>query len=150
MQKIEKNAACGNMTGNRRIFIAPVNEIEKIDLVDIRTKIVTMKSGEQFGEIEANNIQFNSKEEEGRYEHEILCNLLSTKGKYDTLFDRMKNRRWVIKIEDNNNIVWLAGSLTEHFRFSWEHTGEDKASGEHCYKLSFYRESTEPLYTTIL
>lgn len=150
MQKITKNAACGNMTGNRKIYIASTDEIERIDFIDVRTKKVITKAGHQFGEIEAEDIQFDSSEEKGRYIHEISCTLTSTKGKYDTLFDRMKNRRWVVKIEDNNNIIWLAGSLTEHFRFSWEHIGEDKASGEHSYKLSFNRENTEPLYTTTL
>jgi len=150
MEKIKKNAACGNMTGNRNIFIASIDEIESIELVDIRTKKAIMKPGHQFGEIEAENIQFNSQEENGRYIHEISCTLTCTKRKYDTLFDRMKNKRWVIKIEDNNNTVWLAGSLTEHFRFSWQHIGEDKASKQHSYELTFNRESTEPLYTTIL
>ena len=150
MQKIKKNTACSNMTGNRKIFIASSDEIKNIDLVDITTKIVVLKDGHRFGEIEANNIQFHSKEEKGGYIHDISCTLVCTKGKYDTLFDRMKHRRWVIKIEDNNSIVWLAGSLSEPFHFSWEHAGEDQPKGEHCYKLSFYRDSIEPLYTTAL
>ncbi len=150
MQKIEKNAACGNMTGNKNIFIASTDEIENIELVDIRTKKVILKDGHEFGRIEADTIRLNSKEEEGRYIHEISCTLTCTKGKYDTLFDRMKNRRWVVKIEDNNNTVWLAGSLCEPLRFGWEHIGEAVPSGQHCYLLSFRRESIEPLYTTLL
>lgn len=150
MQKIEKNAACGNMTGNKKIFIAPTDEIESIELIDIRTRKVVMKRDGQFGGIEANNIQFNSAGEAGHYIHEVSCTLTSTKGKYDTFFERMKNKRWVVKIEDNNSIVWLAGSLSEPFRFKWEHIGESKACGQHGYRLTFFRNSTEPLYTTML
>jgi len=147
MQNITKNAQ-SNMTGNQHIFIASTDEIKNITLINFNTKSIDLKQGHTFGKIEAGEIQFSCKEEDGRYIIEIFCRLASTLGKYDTLFTRMKHKRWIVKIIDNNNITWLAGTLQEPLRFRWEHIGEDKPSKQHCYELFFERQSTEPLYVT--
>jgi hypothetical protein len=146
MQNITKNAPRGNMTGNRSISIASTDEISAIKLSTFNSKTVVFNTNHSFGKIEAGNIQFNFQEEDGRYIHEVSCRLASTQGKYDALFNRMKNKRWIVSITDNNNITWLIGSLTEPLHFRWEHIGEDKASGLHCYDLFFGREGTEPIY----
>jgi len=148
MQNITKNAPEWNMTGNRQISIVPIDEVKAIALTRHNTKSITLKLGCVFGNIEAGNIEFSCKEDEGKYLIEIFCRLVSTQGKYDSLFNRMKQKRWIVKIIDNNNITWLAGTLTEPLRFRWEHIGEDKPSGQHCYELFFERQSTEPLYVT--
>ena len=150
MQKIEKNSSCGNMAGNKRIFIAPTFEIESIDLVDIKTKKVSMKSGFAFGEIQADSFEINSPFEDGIYAHEIRCILTATKNAHDALFNKMTRQRFVAKTIDNSNMVWLAGSLLEPLIFSWTHIGKASAGEYHRYELTFRRNSTEPLYLTIL
>jgi hypothetical protein len=148
MQNITKNVTRDNMTGNRQITIASTDEIKNIALTRHNTKSVTFKQGYAFGRIEANDIQFSCKEEDGHYAIEIFCRLVSTLGQHDNLFNRMKRKRWIVRVMDNNNITWLAGTLQEPLRFRWEHIGEDKPSGQHCYELFFERQSTEPLYVT--
>ena len=148
MQNITKNDTRGNMTGNRKISIVSIDEVKSINLIRHNTKSVTLKLGCAFGEIEAGNIEFSCKEDEGKYNIEIFCRLVSTQGRHDALFNRMKNKRWMVKIIDNNNIVWLAGSLSEPLRFRWEHIGEGKPFGQHGYELFFERQTTEPLCIT--
>jgi hypothetical protein len=146
MQNITKNVVQNNMTGNRQIAIASTDEVKSITLTGAKTKRVTLKTGRAFGIIEADNIEFSCKQEDGVYNIEIFCRMVSTLGQHDTLFNRMKNKRWIVQIIDNNNIAWLAGTMEEPLRFRWEHIAEDKPSGQHCYELFFERQSTEPLY----
>jgi hypothetical protein len=146
MQNITKNVAQNNMTGNRQISIVPTDEIKSITLTGAKSKRVTLKLGRAFGIIEAGSIEFSCKQEDGFYNIEIFCRMVSTLGQHDSLFNRMKQKRWVVQITDNNNITWLAGTVDEPLRFRWEHIGEDKPSGQHCYELFFERQSTEPLY----
>lgn len=148
MQNITKAAPRGNMTGNRSIAIASTDEIREIKLSSSYSKVVYFNRDHSFGKIESNEIQFNCREEDGHYIHEISCRLVSTQGRHDILFNRMKAKKWIVRVIDNNNISWLAGSLAEPLHFRWEHIAEDKASGQHCYELFFNRASTEPLYNT--
>jgi len=148
MQNITKNVSDFNMTGNRQISIIATDEVKSITLTSHNTKTLSLQQGHSFGIIESDQICFSCRLEEGRYIHDISCRMVSTLGKWDSLFNRMSNKRWLVKVVDNNNITWLSGSLFEPLVFRWEHIGEDKPSGEHSYRLSFGRESTEPLFIT--
>jgi hypothetical protein len=148
MQNITKNVTQKNMTGNRQISIASTDEIKSMSVISHNIRWANVKTGCSFGKIEADEIEFSCKEEDGRYIHEITCRMVSTQGAHDSLFNRMKNKRWLVKIRDNNSIIWLSGSLTEPLRFSWEHLSEPNPDSEHSYLLSFNRESTEPMYVT--
>jgi len=148
MQNITKNITKSNMTGNRHISIAATDEIKEVRLSAYNTKSVVFNLYQSFGKIEADEIQFSCREEEGCFVHEISCRMVSVQGRHDALFNRMKHKRWIVRIIDNNNMSWLAGSLSEPLRFRWEHTGEDKASGQHSYILFFERNSSEPLFAT--
>jgi hypothetical protein len=151
MQNITKNISTHsrkNMTGNRQISIAPTDEIKSMTMVSHNIRWANLKTGCSFGKIEADEIEFGCRHEDGCYIHEISCRLVSAQGAWDSLFNRMKNKRWLVKIMDNNNIIWLSGSLTEPLRFDWEHLSEPKADGQHSYLLSFNRESSEPMYVT--
>jgi hypothetical protein len=148
MQSITKNVDRKNMTGNRHISIASTDEIKEIRLASFNAKSVVFKPNQSFGKIEATDILLNCREEEGNYLHEISCRMVSTQGKHDALFNRMKNKRWIVRVIDNNNLSWLSGSLAEPLRFRWEHIGEEKAVGQHAYELFFERKCSEPLYST--
>ncbi|MDL2297244.1 type VI secretion system tube protein Hcp [Bacteroidales bacterium OttesenSCG-928-B11] len=150
MRKITKNNSCGNMAGYKRLFAAPVSEIESIDFIDVKTKIVSLKRDFAFGEIQADSIEVDSPFKDGCYEHGISCRFTAMKNSHDSLFDKMTRQRFIVKVVDNNNMVWLAGTLSEPLLFSWGHIGKAFANGEHLYELTFRRASTEPLYTTTL
>jgi hypothetical protein len=151
MQNITKNISTNsrrNMTGNRQISIASTDDIKSMTVISHNIRWANTKTGCYFGKIEADEIEFSCRAEDGHYIHEITCRLVCTQGAWDSLFNRMINKRWLVKVIDNNNIIWLSGSLTEPLRFSWEHLSEPKPDGEHSYLLSFNRESTEPMYVT--
>ncbi|MDL2308348.1 hypothetical protein LJC53_02055 [Bacteroidales bacterium OttesenSCG-928-C03] len=150
MEKIARNAFPGGMAGNKKIFAAPDSEIESIDYVDVKTKTVSMKDGFAFGEIQADSFEMDSGFEDGAYRHEIKCRLTATRHALDARFDKMTRQRFVVKFIDNNNNVWLAGSLSEPLIFTWRHVGKASAGENHLYELVFRRASTEPLFATIL
>ncbi|MDL2308880.1 hypothetical protein LJC68_07210 [Bacteroidales bacterium OttesenSCG-928-B11] len=150
MEKITRNAFPGGMAGNKRLFAAPDFEIQSIDYVDVKTKIATMRNGFEFGEIEADSFEMNSDFDNGVYRNEVKCLLTATRNAHDSLFDKMTRQRFVVKIKDNNNNVWLAGSLSEPLIFTWRHVGKAKAGDRHLYELVFRRDSTEPFCNTIL
>lgn len=150
MENIKKNSQTGNMAGNKFIYLASTDEIERIDLMNFNTKKVIMKEGYGFGQIEADLIDFSSPCQDGKYSHEVVCQLTAMLGKYDSMFDEMTRQRFIVKVVDNNNTVWLFGSLDYPLIFEYRHLGKAKASHEHLYELTFRRESTIPIYTTTL
>lgn len=150
MENLEKNGSCHVMAGNKRILIADVSDVQNIELTDFNTKSVTLRNGCAFAEIKADSIRTEVNENGGAYSHETECRLAGAKNKYDRLLDDMTRRRWIVKIVDNTDTVWLSGSLEEPLRFSFRHTGQAKADGEHLYTLTFSREMTEPLCATTL
>ena len=150
MENLEKNGSCQVMAGNKRILIADVSDVQNIELTDFATKTVTLRNGRAFAEIKADSIRTEVNENGGAYSHETECRLAGVKNKYDRLLDDMTRRRWIVKIVDNTDTVWLSGSLEEPLRFSFRHTGQAKADGEHIYTLTFSREMTEPLCATTL
>ncbi|MCL2312343.1 MAG: hypothetical protein FWC41_07645 [Firmicutes bacterium] len=149
MQNITKNSGCVYMPGNRKIFITPTEEVNSVNLINEKTKYVIFKVGGSWGEIEAKNIQFKNPFEDGIYKFDISCRLPSAKGAYDILFNNMTAKRWLVKIIDNNNQLWLAGCLDEPLRFRWAHIAEADPSGLHGYELFFERESSMPLFLTL-
>ena len=150
MENIEKNGSCHVMAGNKRILIADVEEVQRIELTDFMTKTVTMRQGFGFAEIKAESIQTSVTEDGGAYSHETTCRLAGTKRKHDRLFADMTRRRWIVKVVDNTDTAWLSGSVEEPLRFTFRHIGQAKADGEHLYELAFRRDMTEPLCATTL
>lgn len=150
MQNLERNGNCHVMAGNKRILIADVEDVQSVELTNFMTKTVIMRTGRAFAEIRAESIQTEVDGTGGAYSHETTCRLVGAKHKYDRLLDDMTRRRWIVKIVDNTDTVWLSGSLEEPLRFSFRHTGQAKADGEHLYTLTFSREMTEPLCATTL
>ena len=134
MENLMKNGSCHVMAGNKRLLIADVEEVQHIELTDFATKIVTMKSGCGFG----------------AYSHSVTCRLAGTKRRYDRLLADMAKGRWIAKIVDNTDTVWLSGSIEEPLRLSFRHLGAAEASGEHLYEIKRERDMTEPLCATSL
>lgn len=150
MENLAKNGACTAMAGNKRILIAPTDEVESIDYTDFATKSVTFRSGFAFAEIQAENILLTAEGTGGAFEHRTTCRLSGTKWKYDSLFEKMARQRWIVKVVDNNGQAWLSGSLSEPLLFEWTHHAGAKPTDEHVYELTFKRRMSEPLFATPL
>ena len=150
MENLERNGGCHVMAGNKRILIADIDDVQNVELTDFNTKSVTMKPGRAFAEIKAKSIRTEVTEDGGAYIHETVCLLAGAKRKYDRLLADMARGGWLLKIVDNTDTVWLSGSLEEPLHFSFRHTGQAEASGQHLYELTFRREMTEPLCATSL
>lgn len=148
MENLLKNGPCPTMAGNRRILIAPTDEVQSIDFTDFATKSVTFKTGCAFAEIQAENIQLSAEREDGGFAHQATCRLTGTKWKYDSLLEKMGRQRWIVKVVDNNGQAWLSGSLSEPLLFEWAHKAEAKPSDGHSYELTFKRRMSEPLFST--
>lgn len=150
MENLMKNGSCHVMAGNKRLLIADVEEVQHIELTDFATKTVTMKSGCGFAEISAKSIQTEVTEDGGAYSHSVTCRLAGTKRRYDRLLADMAKGRWIAKIVDNTDTIWLSGSIEEPLRLSFRHLGAAEASGEHLYEIKLERDMTEPLCATSL
>lgn len=150
MQNLEKNSSLPKMAGNKKIFIAPTDEIAAINLTSQSTQEVVMNQGFTFGKIDAEDINFASEQEKLFFSTEVTCKLRATNNAYDLLFAEMANKRWIVKVVDNSDKVWLLGSLEEPLKFSCSHKSDANASGDHLYILSFARDSSDTIYRTTL
>ena len=150
MENLHKNGGCHVMAGNKRLLIADISEVQSIDFTDFNSKTVTLRHGCSFAEIFAKSIRTEVTENGGAYTHETTCRLTGTKRKYDRLLADMAKGRWIAKIVDNTDTIWLSGSIEEPLRLSFRHLGAAEASGEHLYEIKLERDMTEPLCATSL
>lgn len=144
MDDLTKNGSCQLMAGNKKIFIVDVEEVQSIDFVNLTTKRVVLKPGFRFAQIQADSIESDVEISDGCFSHQIDCVFFGVKNKYDRLFSDMARRRWIVKIVDNSNGIWLSGTKEEPLRFSFRHVSQPKPDGTHHYELSFSRLMTEP------
>ena len=145
MENITKNGCQTLITGYTKLMIAPAEEIESVDLVNINTKKVTFKFNGSFAEISAENIQFGNQPGDGVYESVIQCEIRGADPELTTKFDAMTKHRYIVCIYDRNKTWWIQGDHNEPMRFEYSQITEPKPPGFSGYKLKFIRKTTLPL-----
>jgi len=145
MENITKNRCLTTISGYLKISVAPVSEVQSIELIDVNSKSVTFNTGGRFAEIEAENIQFSNNTSDGAYETVISCDF---RGNYSELlhtFDAMTKQRFIVSLYDRNLIWWIQGDINEPMRFEYAQITDSKTTGFTGYRLKFLRKTTQPL-----
>lgn len=145
MEDFKKNTACGNIAGFKRIEITSCKEVHSIIPVSYNRKKVLFNNGGRFGIIDSRKIDLNIQFDDGFYNIAISCEFAGIKTAYDSKFNGMTRDGFIAKITDNNNVVWVAGTIEEPLRFRFTHKGTPLTTGVHNYSLFFYRNTTESL-----
>ena len=145
MENITKNRCMSFAAGFNKISIAPVNEVESVDLANINTKKATLVTAGRFAEIEAENIQFGNSQSDGAYETIIQCDFRGNDPDTVHRFDAMTKNRFIVTIRDRNGVWWIQGDKNEPMRFEYSQITEPKAPGFSGFKLKFIRKTTLPL-----
>jgi hypothetical protein len=148
MEDIKSSTKCGNMAGNKSLFIIPINEISSIDFVDEGTKKVTPRSTGGFSKVDIYDLKADTSPDDDAFSHEINGNFRTSQN-MNPLFNRMKQWRFVVKIVDNNNQSHLYGSIEEPLRFTYEDVKNADPNQAKEYKLSFYGNTTFPAFLTL-
>jgi len=145
MEDITKNRCTSTISGYTKIKIAPAEEIESVDLIDINTKKVTFKPGGRFAELEVENIQFTNSQSDGAYERVITCEMRGTSPQLQSTFDTMTKKRFIVALCGRSSIWWLQGDMNEPMRFEYSQQTDSKPTGFTGYKLKFLRKTTLPI-----
>lgn len=146
MQNILKNQQTNKMSGFKKIFLAEENEVDKIEKTNETNEWVYLKPNYYWGEIESNKIELNVNFEEDYLLTEVTCTLKGITNTYNHLFSKMIEQKFIIKLVDNMNKIWVIGNLEEPLNFKYAHIGKNDPADVHEYQLTFYRKTTIPLY----
>lgn len=149
MENSLKKSACVYMSGFKKIEYLSVKNLQSINIANFNTRSVTCKENTDFSLIETKKISLSNPSQDGSYNLDISCILKGVANQYDALLNQMVNDKYIIKLTDNNGVCWLAGSKEEPLNFSSNHIGDESPNGIHHYSLSFFRETTEPLYVMV-
>ncbi|MCL2132672.1 MAG: hypothetical protein FWH36_09555 [Lentimicrobiaceae bacterium] len=142
MNDIKKRAKCQNMTGDKALYITPIDEIEFIVPFTDGENIVKFLPNGRCA-VEGYNIKVDAKHENDFYRNEIGCDFRTAEDK-SALFFKMTKMRFVVKLIDNNGKSLLYGSKEEPLRFNYVFVGNPNPSQTKEYKLSFAGDTTFP------
>jgi hypothetical protein len=146
MNDIKANNKCMNTTGYKALYITPLNEVDAVNLIDKKTKEIVFATNGSFGKLAVFDIKVQSNYEGDFYKNKITANFRSSVDE-SILFNSLTKNRFIIKVTDNNGHSYIYGSKDEPLRFSFEFIGNPKPSQTKEYQLTFYGETTFPVYS---
>lgn len=136
---------CGNaLTEWRKVEYLSVSEITSHIAVCGYAKVQATKD---WSLIEAGEITQGCIDNAGSYSHSIQLKVGCRSREYQNYFDQMVNDRFIIKLTDANGQSWIAGSLANPLRFTWNE--EQAGSSPSATALNFSCECKYPLLPMI-
>ncbi len=150
MENLERNKSkCRNTPGFYKIWAAEVDEVESVDTISQSQRSVSFAAGKGFGEIDAKNISLSDVYANGAYQLEINCDFFGIPDMVESRLRGMASNRFIVKVQDHNGQLWLAGSKDEPLRFEFTRTEDADVAGAKKYEFRFLRTGTEPLFATV-
>ena len=150
MENLERNKSkCRNTPGYLKIWAASVDEVDSVDTITQNQRSVSFAAGKAFGEIYAKNILLSDVYADGAYQLEINCDFFGIPDVVESRLWYMSFHRFIVKLQDRNGQLWLAGSKDEPLRFEFTRTEDADVTGAKKYEFRFFRTGTEPLFATV-
>jgi hypothetical protein len=148
MKDILTNNACGNMSGNKTLMLIPDFEIDTIVNLDSNSKIVIPKTPiGRFFKIDVFDLKHTMERDDDFYDNKITASIRSTENLNDIL-NKLSNMRFVAKVTDNNNVIWLYGTKEEPLRFEFEYVSNSDNSKVKEYEIKISGDTTAPAAVT--
>jgi hypothetical protein len=141
MNNIEKTKNCQNMAGCKALFFIPLEEISSITSLNENTKRLVPLVGSNWAFFDLYEIGFTSKPDNDYFSYSISGTFRDKENK-NRLFSKMKNKRFVLKLIDNNNVPWLIGTLEEPMHFTFEYTSGKNPKQDKSYSIEFFGDTT--------
>ena len=149
MEDIVSNDLCHNMSGNKSVYISPIEDVKSITTIAANKRNVVFESGGSWGKLDLHNITVNAEMDGDGYNHSISGELRMKESKHDILNTLLK-KRFITKVIDNNNKAWLIGSVSEPLNLLYNFSGPPEASGNKHYFINIFGLTTEPQFETTL
>ena len=146
MQDLLKTACKNNMAGHIKASFTDVKNVESIELNSENERVINLKQGLRFFEIESEIISVNAPVDDGAHQISIEIEFNGVQNQYDSVLNRMLNHKYICKVLDNNGTMWGAGLIKQPLNFSYERVGDADAAGRCIFMLRFFRQSTIGLY----
>ncbi len=137
------------MAGYSRLWIAHVDEVQAVIIIDEKTRQAVFESLMDWAEIEADRIEFSNNYTDRRFEQTISGNFPGTNAGVETLLKKMCAGRYIVRMKDRAGQLWILGDKEQPLRFEYEHFGGATGADEHTYRIRFVRASTQPPYLTL-
>lgn len=149
MENLERNISkCSNMPGFKKIWAATTDEVHIIEPVTSTLRTVSFKDGAGYGLIDAKKISLSNVYTDGVYSLDINCEFWGIPDMVEERLRCMAAARYIVRVQDRNGVMWLAGSTETPLRFDFTRTEDSDAFGAKKYDFRFFNNSNYPLYTT--
>jgi len=142
METIIGSVSCQNIGGYKAVYIADIETVKSINMVDDSKSAIVLNSGQDFTKIEMFDISLNSEPNGDAWNHTI-AGLIRTADSLNAILNRLSKKRYIAKVIDNNNIAHLFGSIEEPLRFSFIHAGPPDPFDDKNYGITISGTTSE-------
>lgn len=136
-KNFEKNPVCSAMAGIQSVYYVDFDNVQ-ICLPAPNGVSVVLLANHSWSLIEADEAKASANYEEvlaWRHRVELLYHGNQREVESDLM--EMTQRRFLVKVVDNNGTEWLYGHGTSPLRFRFESENSGEADGETAYRLTF-------------
>jgi hypothetical protein len=147
MKDILTNNACGNMSGNKTLMLIPDFEISVILTLTVDKKIVYPTTTGRFFKMDVFDLKHTMERDDDFYDNRITASIRSTEN-LNAILNKLSNMRFVAKVTDNNNVIWLYGTKEEPLRFEFEYISNSDNSKVKEYEIKIIGDTTAPAAVT--
>lgn len=136
-KNLEKNPICAAMAGIQSVYYADFDIVESCLPLNGGVT-VSLLAGHSWSLIEADEAKASATYEDvlaWRHHVELLYHGNQREVESDLM--EMTQRRFLVKVVDNNGTEWLYGHGASPLRFHFESENSGEADGETAYRLTF-------------
>ena len=137
-KNFEKNPICSAMAGIQSVYYVDFDNVQTCLSAATGGVQVSLLTNHNWSIIEADEVKASANYEEvlaWRHRVELLYHGNQREVESDLM--EMTQRRFLVKVVDNNGTEWLYGHGASPLRFRFESENSGEADGETAYRLTF-------------
>lgn len=135
------------MSGNKTLMLIPDFEISVILTLTVDKKIVYPTTTGRFFKMDVFDLKHTMERDDDFYDNRITASIRSTEN-LNAILNKLSNMRFVAKVTDNNNVIWLYGTKEEPLRFEFEYISNSDNSKVKEYEIKIIGDTTAPAAVT--
>lgn len=144
--EMRANCAMRSMAGMRGVEFIDAESVESITPRATGTELV-LKPMEGWNrlQVKMGEATMTSNEDAGNaYANEVSVTFRGLGGEWERMVEQMKQKRWVLRLTDNNGVQWVVGNKEVPMRFGFNIINDGSATGRSAYEMRWHNTSRRP------
>jgi hypothetical protein len=136
-KNLEKNPICSAMAGIQSVYYADFDNVEMC-MPGVGGVMVSLLARHRWSLIEADEAKASATYEDVlAWRHHVELLYHGNQQQVESILMEMTQRRFLVKVVDNNGTEWLYGHGASPLRFRFESENSGEADCETAYRLTF-------------